>query len=164
MTTNGEKAMTSEMERLDEYRGEVPSRSGLFFDCPAYLDQDGSVPCGLPAEVRCRFTMDSSDGPLESAMIRCPLGHVFNAPIESLTRVSMGKHARGIAGVGSGAMRDGITGGPDGRDGGSGAAVQALPGKPERGGSRPNTTPAFYLGRPAYLWISVMRGASGRSG
>ena len=28
----------------------------MFLDCPAYLDQDGAVRCGLPAEVRCRFT------------------------------------------------------------------------------------------------------------
>jgi antitoxin HicB len=29
--------------------------------------------------------MDSSDGPLESVMIRCPSGHSFNAPVEFLT-------------------------------------------------------------------------------
>ena len=34
--------------------------------------------------------MDSSDGPLESAMIRCPSGHIFNAPIEFL---SFNEHA-----------------------------------------------------------------------
>ena len=26
----------------------------MFLDCPAYLDQDGIIRCGLPAEVRCR--------------------------------------------------------------------------------------------------------------
>ena len=57
----------------------------MFLDCPAYLDQDGAVRCGLPAEVRCRFTMRSTDGPVESAMIRCPAGHSFSGPIESLT-------------------------------------------------------------------------------
>lgn len=56
-----------------------------YLDCPAYLDDDGAARCGLPAEVRCRFTMDSSDGPLESVMIRCPSGHAFNAPLEFLT-------------------------------------------------------------------------------
>ena len=50
----------------------------MFLDCPAYLDQDGAARCGLPAEVRCRFTMRSTDGPLECAMIRCPAGHWFN--------------------------------------------------------------------------------------
>lgn len=55
-----------------------------YLDCPAYLDDEGAERCGLPAEVRCRFTMDSSDGPLESVMIRCPSGHAFNAPVEFL--------------------------------------------------------------------------------
>ena len=36
-------------------------------------------------EVLRRFIMDSTDGPLESAMIRCPAGHVFNGPIEFLS-------------------------------------------------------------------------------
>jgi hypothetical protein len=57
----------------------------MFLDCPAYLDDEGAVRCGLPAEVRCRFAMHSTDGLLESAMIRCPSGHWFNAPIEFLT-------------------------------------------------------------------------------
>jgi hypothetical protein len=57
----------------------------MFIDCPAYLDQDGAARCGLPAEVRCRFTMRSTSGPLESAMIRCPAGHWFNGPIEFIT-------------------------------------------------------------------------------
>src|SRR5271165_7076126 len=52
----------------------------MFLDCPAYLDDEGAVRCGLPAEVRSRFMMRSTDGPLESAMIRCPVGHWFNAP------------------------------------------------------------------------------------
>ncbi len=55
----------------------------MFLDCPAYLDQDGALRCGLPAEVRCRFTVRSTDGPLESAMIRCPAGHYFCGAIES---------------------------------------------------------------------------------
>lgn len=59
--------------------------SVMFLDCPAYLDNEGSVRCGLPAEVEYRYLANSSDGPLESAKIRCPLGHWFNAPIEYLT-------------------------------------------------------------------------------
>jgi hypothetical protein len=43
----------------------------MFLDCPAYLDEQGVVRCGLPAEVQRRFVMSSTDGPLESAMIRC---------------------------------------------------------------------------------------------
>ena len=57
----------------------------IFPDCPAYQDEEGAARCGLPAEVRRRFIMRSTDGPLESAMIRCPAGHWFNGPIESLT-------------------------------------------------------------------------------
>ena len=52
----------------------------MFLDCPACVDQDGTVRCGLPAEVRCRFTMHSTDGVLESAMIRCPADHHFSGP------------------------------------------------------------------------------------
>ena len=56
-----------------------------FLACPAYLNDDGSLRCGLPAEVTCQFTMRSSDGPLESVMIQCPARHHFNAPVEFLT-------------------------------------------------------------------------------
>ena len=56
-----------------------------FLNCPAYLSSDGTSRCGLPAEVEVRYTMESTDGPLESAKIRCPPGHHFNGPIESLT-------------------------------------------------------------------------------
>jgi hypothetical protein len=56
----------------------------MFVDCPAYMDKAGSVRCGLPAEVEGRYLMRSTDGLLESAMIRCPRGHWFNGPVESL--------------------------------------------------------------------------------
>jgi hypothetical protein len=55
-----------------------------FLTCPAYLDRNGTVLCGLPAEVVVRYIMNSTDGPLESAKIGCPRGHHFNGPIESL--------------------------------------------------------------------------------
>jgi hypothetical protein len=61
------------------------NRQIMFIDCPAYLDRVGADRCGLPAEVTGRFVMNSTDGPLESAIIRCPSGHVFNGPIEFLT-------------------------------------------------------------------------------
>jgi hypothetical protein len=61
------------------------NRQIMFLDCPAYLDDGGWERCGLPAEVRRWFVMDSTDGPLECAMIRCPAGHSFNGPIEFLT-------------------------------------------------------------------------------
>ncbi|HEY1324909.1 MAG TPA: hypothetical protein VGF32_31930 [Streptosporangiaceae bacterium] len=57
----------------------------MFLDCPAYLDRRGTVRCGLPAEVEYRYTVGSTDGPLESAKISCPRGHWFNGLIESLT-------------------------------------------------------------------------------
>lgn len=57
----------------------------MFLDCPAYMDTSGAVRCGLPAEVEGRYTMSSTDGPLESARIRCPRGHWFNGPVDSLT-------------------------------------------------------------------------------
>jgi hypothetical protein len=58
--------------------------SVMFLDCPAYMDRSGAARCGLPAAVEWRYTMNSTDGPLESAMIRCPRGHFFNGPLESL--------------------------------------------------------------------------------
>lgn len=85
------------MQRGLEAAHEVPSDQSLgnggalmqthitFLDCPAYMDENGSVRCGLPAAVTCRYIMNSTDGPLESAMIRCPHGHFFNGPIEFFT-------------------------------------------------------------------------------
>ena len=129
----------------------------MFLDCPAYLDHERTVRCGLPAEVRCRFTMRSTDGPIEAAMIRCPSGHHFNGAIESLTWYGKGKHDPGTAAVTSRAGRDSVQGRHDGRDGVGGTAVRDLPAEPEPEISRPNTAPAYYLGHPARLWITVMR-------
>ena len=58
--------------------------SVMFLDCPAYMDSGGAVRCGLPAVVEYWYTMRSTDGPLESAQIRCPRGHFFNGPLDSL--------------------------------------------------------------------------------
>jgi hypothetical protein len=55
----------------------------MFLDCPAYMDPDGAARCGLPAAVEYRYAMASTDGPLESAKIRCPRGHSFNGPVEA---------------------------------------------------------------------------------
>ena len=114
----------------------------MFLDCPAYLDQGGAVRCGLPAEVRCRFTMHSTDGPVEGAMIRCPAGHYFSGAIESLTWNRTGNHDPGTAGLGSRAGRDSVRRGH-------------VPAAPGRKADRPNTAPAYYLGRPAALWITA---------
>ena len=56
-----------------------------FLDCPAYQDEEGLARCGLPAEVLRRFIMESTDGPLESVMIKCPVSHLFTAPVEFLS-------------------------------------------------------------------------------
>jgi len=101
----------------------------MFLDCPAYLDQDGAVRCGLPAEVSCRFTMHSTDGPIESAMIRCPAGHYFCGTIESLTWDSTDKHDPGNAAVTSRAGHDSVQGSHYGRDGRDGFAVRHFPGR-----------------------------------
>ena len=73
-------------------------RPPVFLNCPAYLDNDGAIPCGLPAEVEARYTVNSTDGPLESAKIKCPRGHWFNGPIESLTIPEQPATATGITG------------------------------------------------------------------
>jgi hypothetical protein len=59
--------------------------SVMFVDCPEYMDSDGAARCGLPAAVEYRYTVSSTNGPLESAKIRCPRGHSFNGPLDSLT-------------------------------------------------------------------------------
>jgi hypothetical protein len=57
----------------------------MFLDCPAYLDEDGTTRCGLPAEVTARYTTGSTSGPLDNMRICCPSGHRFNGPVEFLT-------------------------------------------------------------------------------
>src|SRR5215470_7283320 len=95
----------------------------MFLDCPAYLDEEGTLRCRLPAEVRCRFTMRSTDGPLAAAMIKCPAGHWFTGPVESLTWEREDRHAPGRAGVTSHAGRDSRQRTHDGRDSGGGLAA-----------------------------------------
>ena len=64
---------------------EASTGQAMLADCPAFLSQDGAVRCGLPAEVEARYTISSTDGPLDSVRIRCPRGHWFSGPVESLT-------------------------------------------------------------------------------
>jgi hypothetical protein len=66
-------------------RGSVMESRMMFLDCPAYLDEHGAARCGLPAEVEYRYGAQSTDGVLESAKIRCPVGHWFSGTVESLT-------------------------------------------------------------------------------
>jgi hypothetical protein len=69
--------------------------SVMFVDCPAYMDVSDSVRCGLPAEVGGWCTLRSTDGPLESARVRCPRGHWFNGPVEFLTCLHQGRSRDG---------------------------------------------------------------------
>jgi hypothetical protein len=57
--------------------GSDHERPDQVLTCPAYLDRARAVSC--------RFIMNSSDGPLESGMIRCPPGPCFKGPAELLT-------------------------------------------------------------------------------
>jgi hypothetical protein len=128
----------------------------MFLDCPAYLDYEQTVRCRLPAELSCKFAMDSSDGPLESAMIRCPAGHWFNASIEFLTCESADNHQPVTAAGAVSARRAGPAGTDHGCAGPAGPVVHG-PAGPGQEIRRPNTAPAYYLGRPASVWITAMR-------
>ena len=56
-----------------------------FFDCPAYIDRDGTARCGLPAAVEYRYRLGSTDGAVTAVKIRCPQGHWFSGPVDALT-------------------------------------------------------------------------------
>jgi len=60
----------------------------MFLDCPAYLDEEGRERCGLPAEVRSRFTMNSTGGPLESLTLATEPG---DAALPCLTDEGSGR-------------------------------------------------------------------------
>jgi hypothetical protein len=60
-------------------------RRDYVLHCPAYLDARGTLRCALPVEIQDWYLITSTDGPLESARMRCPRGHWFNGPVESLT-------------------------------------------------------------------------------
>jgi hypothetical protein len=49
------------------------------------MDNDGVTRCRLPTEVEYRYILNSTDGPLENAKIRCARGHLLNGPIAFLT-------------------------------------------------------------------------------
>lgn len=59
---------------------------GVFLDCPAFMDGDGTARCGLPAVVDYRYALSSPDGPVAGVKIRCPRGHWFSGPVDALTR------------------------------------------------------------------------------
>ena len=72
----------------------------MFRDCPAYLDHEGAVRCGLPAEVRCRFIMRSTDGPVESAMMSARPAITSAGPSNPSPGTVKDKHDPGSAAVG----------------------------------------------------------------
>jgi hypothetical protein len=78
-----------------------------FMDCPS---------CGLPAEVEHRYTLTSTDGPLESAKIRCPHGHWFSGPVESLAGAATSADDAGEAAPASGGQREAAAGRPGAGD------------------------------------------------
>lgn len=125
----------------------------MFLDCPAFLDHGLTARCGLPAEVRCRFTMRSSDGLLECAMIRCPVGHYFNAPIEFLTWNGNGYRDPSATAADAPDGRDG----QGSREGSRRSTARDYRAEPMSAISRLCTAPAYYQGRPAQLWITAMR-------
>jgi hypothetical protein len=101
--------------------------------------------------------MRSTDGPIESATIRCPAGHYFCGDIESLTWDSKNTPYPGPAAATTPAGRDSVQGTHHGSDGTDGSAVRHFPAEAERRHHRPNTVPAYYLGHPAALWITITR-------
>jgi hypothetical protein len=125
----------------------------MFLNCPAYMDNDGTTRCGLPAEVEYRYTLNSTDGPLESATIRCLAGHCFNGPIAFPAWERTDNHQPVTATM---ARYVGPTGTRDGRSPVGVAVIDGLGGRSQQI-RRLNTSPAYYLGRPASIWITAMR-------
>jgi hypothetical protein len=82
---NGGKCGMPGCGRMKPTEGFPLESQTIFFDCPAYLDEDGSVRCGLPAELEDQYAQESTGGQLESVRTRCPRRHWFNAPVEFLT-------------------------------------------------------------------------------
>jgi hypothetical protein len=48
------------------------------------MDMTTCPECGAPAEVRDRHVLDSTDGPVEHARVRCAQRHHFFLPVERL--------------------------------------------------------------------------------
>ena len=55
----------------------------MFLNCPAYMDKDGGTRCGLPAEVEYRYTMNSTDGPLEVPRSAARAGTTSTRPLNT---------------------------------------------------------------------------------
>ena len=90
------------------------------------------------------------------AILNTGAGHWFDGPIESLTWESSQKPAPGPGRNRPSARPDCCPGWHEGRADGGWLAVPC-PRKPEREARRPNGAPAYYLGRPAHIYITAMR-------
>ena len=128
----------------------------MFLNCPACLDQDGAVRCGLPAEIWGRLIMDSANGPPDIAMTRCPVGRSFGGPLEPVTRYTSDSPDLGATGTGARGGRDSLRRSQERRVGDR-LPLREFPGAPRRTARRPNGAPAYYLGHYAHVWITVMR-------
>jgi hypothetical protein len=53
-------------------------------DSRAYVNDQDTIRCGLPAEVIDRFSLDSTDGWLAAVAIACPRNHRLNGVVDSL--------------------------------------------------------------------------------
>ena len=49
--------------------------------------------CGAPAEVLDRFVLESTDGPVDHAKVRCVHGHWFLLSLRTLERARRSVHA-----------------------------------------------------------------------
>jgi hypothetical protein len=94
---------------------------------------------------------------MQCAMISCPVGHSFTGDIESLTLVGHDDHVPGAAGAASCISQDSLLRVHNARHAGGGSAQRELPAEPERKSRRPHGAPAYFLGRPAAVYINAMR-------
>lgn len=58
------------------------------------LDLTRCPGCGAPAEVEWRAVMESTDGPVEHARVRCLHGHWYLLPVASLAELDR-RHLQG---------------------------------------------------------------------
>jgi len=127
----------------------------MFLDCPAYLDEEGALRCGLPAEVRRQFTMRSSDGPLEGRHDQVPvrpLGQRANRIPRTRTRA---KHDPGNAEAASSASRDRLKRTHGGPDGGGGHVIQESTGAAEQAPSPCVTVSAGAADLPSVIGLLI---------
>ncbi len=51
------------------------------------MELTGCPECGAPAAIEERYVLQSTDGPVEHAKVRCVTGHGFFLPVASLEQV-----------------------------------------------------------------------------